>query len=110
MISFNLILFIYLYPVVRVLIIHWYMCIFASFLAKGNRNVFVQHGILCREKCTPMPILYVRTFSTADEHSEDSFLWDMDVIPFVIDNNATAIIIIQRRLFKGLLIPTQMNL
>ena len=53
--SINLILFVYLYPVVRGLILHWSRYIFSSILSKYNRNVFVRHGIHRRARCRPMP-------------------------------------------------------
>ena len=71
MLSLTLILFVYLYPVVRGLIIHWSRSIFASILVKYNRNVFVRHGIHRRSKCRPMPTHYARVFATADDHSKD---------------------------------------
>ena len=40
MLSLNLILFLYLYPVARGLILHWYRSISVSILDKYNRNVF----------------------------------------------------------------------
>ena len=92
MISITLIIFIYLYPLVRGFILPWSRFIFASTLAKDNRNVLVQHGIRLHAKWRPMPTPYSRAFATADDYSEDSFLWDTDGIPFVIDNSATAII------------------
>ena len=46
MLSLTLILFVYFYPVVRGLILHWYSNIFASLLVKDNRNMFVRHGRL----------------------------------------------------------------
>ena len=104
--ALTLILFLYLYPVVRCLIIHWSRSIFASSLAKYNRNVFVRHGIRRCEKCRPMPNLYNRTFATSDDHSKDYLSWDKDGIPFVNDNSATDIIRSQRILFTGPLIPT----
>ena len=70
----------------------------------------MRHGIRHREKFIPIPNLYARAFSTSDYHNEDSFLWDTDVIPFVIDNSATSIISSQRRLFTGPLIPTAVTL
>ena len=60
MLSLTLILFIYLYPLVRVLIIHWSRTIFDELLSKYNRNVFVRHG---RRRCSnyrPIPTLYAR--------------------------------------------------
>ena len=92
MISLTIILFFYLYPVVRVFIMHWSMPIFASLLAKYNRNVFVRHHRRRRSKCRLMPTLYARSFDTADEHSKYSFSWDMDGIPFVIGNSVNAVI------------------
>ena len=50
MLSHNLILVVYFYPVARGLIIHRYSPIFSSLLSKYNRNVFVRHGIRHREK------------------------------------------------------------
>ena len=106
MLSINIILFVYLYPVVRLSIIHLTRPIFDSLLAKNNRNAFVQYDRRRREKCRPMPTLYVRAFATADDHSKDYFSWDKDGIPFVIYNSATAIICSQHRLFIGPLVPT----
>ena len=70
----------------------------------------VRHGILRRAKFIPMPTLYARAFSTADDHIEDSFSLDIDGIPFFIDNSVTAIISSQRILFMGPLIPTSVTL
>ena len=58
----------------------------------------MHHGRRPRQKFRPMPTLYDRAFATADDHSKYSLLWDMDSIPFVIDNPATEIIYSQRRL------------
>ena len=71
MLSLTIIIFVYLYPVVRGLIIHWYRSTFASILAKNKRNVFVRHGIRRREKCRPMTTLYAIAFVTSDDHRED---------------------------------------
>ena len=70
----------------------------------------MRYGIRCREKCIPMPTMYVRAFSTSDDHIEYSLSWDTDGIPFLIDNNANAIIRSQRRLFTVPLIPKLMTL
>ena len=99
-----------MYPAVRGFILNWSMTIFVSFLDKENRNVFVRHGIRCREKLRPMPTLYDRAFYTADEHIKDYFLWDTDGITFVIDNSVTEIISSQSRLFTVPLIPTSATL
>ena len=69
MLSLALILFVYLYPVLRGLILHCSRSIFASILSKDNRNAFVRHGIRHCEKCRPMPTLYTIEFDTADDHS-----------------------------------------
>ena len=50
MLSLTRIIYVYLYPVVRGLILHWYSSIFALFLAKDNMNVFVRYGIRRFEK------------------------------------------------------------
>ena len=50
MLSLIFIIFVYFYPVVRGLILHWSRSIFDSFLAKDNKNVFVRHGISRPEK------------------------------------------------------------
>ena len=84
MLSITLILFVYLYPVVRGLILHWYISIFASFVAKDNRNVLVRHGIHPPAKFRTMPTLYDIIFTTAVEYREYYFSWDMDGILFVI--------------------------
>ena len=56
-----------------------------------------------------MPTLYARDFATVDDHSKDTFLWDIDGITFVIDKSVTKIISRQRRLFTGPLIPTSVT-
>ena len=66
----------------------------------------MHHGRRPRQKFRPMPTLYDRAFATADDHSKYSLLWDMDSIPFVIDNPATDIIFSHRILFTGPLFPT----
>ena len=96
MLSITLILFIYLYQVVRGFILHWSRFIFASILAKDNKNLIVRHVICRRAKCRPMLTMYVRAFSTADAHIKDSFSWDIYGTPFVVDNSATAMIRSQR--------------
>ena len=101
MLLLTLILFIYLYLIVRGLIIHLSKSIFASILSKENSNVFVRQGIHRRAKCRPMPTLYSRSFATADYHSKDPFLWNIGSITFLNDNSATAVIISQRILFVG---------
>ena len=106
MLSLTLILFVYLYPVVRYMIPHWYRSTFASILAKYNRNMFVRHGILHRVKCIPMPNMYARAFATANDHAKDYLSWDTDGTPFVIDNSMTVIISSQRRLLTVPLIHT----
>ena len=110
MLSLNLILFVYLYPLVRGLILHWYMSICDSILVEDNRNVFVRHVIRRHAKCRPIPTLYASAFSTLDDHSEDYFLWDTDGISFVIDNSATAIISSHHIFFTGSLIPKLVTL
>ena len=101
---------IYLYPVVRGLILLWSTSILDSFLAKDNRNVFVRHGKHRREKYIPIPTLYARVFVTPDDHINDYLFWDTDGIRFVIDNSATAIIFSQHILFTGPMIPTPATL
>ena len=110
MFSLTLILFLYFYPVVRGLILHWSRSTFASNLAKYNRNVFVPHGIHRLVKCIPVPTMYVKAFSTSDDHSKYSFSWDTYGIPLVIDNSVTAIIRNQSILFTCPLIPTLLTL
>ena len=110
MLSINLILFVYFYPVVRGLILHLYRSITATIISKDNMNVFVQHCIRRRAKFRPIPTLYYRAFATADYHSKYSFSWDIDGITLVINNSATAIISSQRRLFTGFLIPMSVTL
>ena len=50
--------------------------------------------------------MYAKEFATEDDHIKDYFSWDTYIITFVIDSSSTAIIISQRRLFTGPLIPT----
>ena len=67
--SVTIILFVYLYPVVRGLIIYWSWSIFDSILSKDNRNMFVRHGIRRCVKCRPIPTLYAISFDIACDHS-----------------------------------------
>ena len=110
MLLLTLVLFEYLYSVVRGLILNSYGPIFASLLAKTNRNMFVRHDRRCGEKFRPIPTLYTIVFYTEDDHSEDSFSWATDDIPFVIDNYVIYIIISQRILFIVPLVPTSETL
>ena len=58
-----------------------------------------------------MPTLHIRAFVTASEHpDENSFSWDSDGIPFVIDNWATGNICNVQKLFVGPLTPTKVTL
>ena len=110
MLSLTLILFLYFYPVVRDLILHWSRSIFASILEKDNRNVFVRHDILCCAKFRTMPYLYASAFATEDYHNDVSFSWNKDGITFVMDNYSTVIKISQLRLFTVPLIPKLVTL
>ena len=110
MLSLTLIIFVYLYPVVRVFIIHWSRPIFASILAKENRNVFLRHGRRLHAKFRPIPTLYIRSLTTVYDHSEDYFSWNIYGIPFLINNSATIIIFSWCRLFTGPLVSTSVTL
>ena len=70
----------------------------------------MQYDIRRHEKCRPVTTLYDRAFSTANDHKEYYFLWDIEYIPFVMNNSATASIFSQSRLFKGPLIPASVTL
>ena len=108
--SLTLLRFVYFYSLLRGLILHCSKPIFASFLSKDNRNLFVRHNIRRRVEFRPMPTLYDIAFATADDCSKDSLSYDTDDIPFVIDNSVNAIICSQCRLFKGPLIHTSATL
>ena len=110
MLSLTLILFAYLYPEIRRLVLHWSRPIFASLLSKYNRNVFVHNGRRRCEKYRLMPTLYARAFATSNDHRKDSFLWDTYGIPFVIDKSVNNTIFSQCILFTGLLVPTSVIL
>ena len=57
-----------------------------------------------------MTTLYARAFDTADDHSEDSFLWDTDGTPFLIGNSMKAIIFNHSILFTVPLVSTLVTL
>ena len=54
--------------------------------------------------------MYIKVFTSNDNPSESPFSWDIDGIPFIIDNSATAIISNERKLFTGPLVPTNVTL
>ena len=50
------------------------------------------------------------TFFSTKRPDEESFDWDTDGLPFVVDNSATSIICNIRKVFTGKLIPTKIIL
>ena len=46
-------------------------------------------------------------YATSADPNENTFSWDTDEIPFVVDNSATAIVSNKHRLFHGHLTPTR---
>ena len=85
-IYFTLILFVYLYPIIRGLIIFWVRLLGAYINSKENTN-FVQHGQRrCRTKQqNELSTMHVKFFSTK-RPNEESFAWDTNGLPFVVDN------------------------
>ena len=53
--------------------------------------------------------MYVEVFATK-RPNEESFAWDTDGLPFVVDYSATSIICNVRKVFTGKLIPTKIML
>ena len=53
--------------------------------------------------------MHVSVFTTK-RPNEESFDWDTDGLPFVVENSATAIICNVRKVFTGNLIPTKIIL
>ena len=108
--SFTLILFVYLYPIIRGIIILW-MRLLGEYIYSKDNNTFVQHG---RQRRRPkqqkeLPTMHVKVFATK-RPNEDSFAWYTDGLPFVVDNSATPIICNVSKLFTGKLIPTKIIL
>ena len=56
-----------------------------------------------------LPTIHVKVFATKRPNKE-YFAWDTDVLPFIVDNSATAIICNVRKVFTGKLIPTKIIL
>ena len=87
------------------------MRLLGAFIIPKKNNIFVQHGRRC---CRPkqhkeLPTMHVKDFATK-RPNEESFTWDTDGLPFVVDNSSTAIICNVRKVFTGKLIPTKIML
>ena len=108
--SLALILFAYLYPIFIALIRYWTKLICSSIILSDYKNAFNRHGIGLKKSRQKQPCLYIKVFTSNDDPSKSPFSWDTDGIPFIIDNSATAIIINERKLFKGSLVPTKLTL
>ena len=108
--SLTLILFVYMYPVVRGLTNLWSRLAYSKLLANNKSNIFIQCGRRRQKVTQRQPTLYIKVYTTVDTDNEESYSWDTDGIPFVIDNSATAIISNQRKLFVGPLTPMSVSL
>ena len=96
MLSFPLILFVYLYPIFRGLISLW---------MKRILKIFVNHDRYHQKRHTHFPKLHIKVFDADADKGRGAFSWDTDGIPFLVDNPATAIICSERKLFTGHLSP-----
>ena len=83
MLSFILILFVYLYPILRGLISLWMKLIL---------KIFVNHGRRRRKRHTFFLKIHMRVFAADAGKGASPFSWDTDGIPFIVDNSAIAII------------------
>ena len=97
--ALTLILFVYMYPILRGIIRLWARLLHV-YIWKKRDNIFVRHGRRRgrHKRHNLMPTKHVKVFATANTN-EESFSWDTDGMPFVIDNSATAIICNSRKKF-----------
>ena len=73
--------------------------------------MFVRHGHLRWKRLKLMTTLHIKLFITKTNHSYDNPLsWDMDGIPFIVDNSSTGIVRNVRKLCVVPLIPTIVTL
>ena len=104
--SFRLILFVYLNPILRGLISLWLRHIgaytFSKLFVNKERHRHKQHKHLHK--------LHIKVFAANASSGNSAFSWDTDSIPFVIDKSAKAIIYKERTLFTGLLTPMSITL
>ena len=87
------------------------MRLLGEYIYSKDNNTFVQHG---RQRRRPkqqkeLPTMHVKVFATK-RPNEEYFAWDIDGLPFVVDNSATAIICNVQKVFTGKLIPTKIIL
>ena len=108
--SFTLILLVYLYPIIRGIIFLWMRLLGAYIFSKKN-NILVRNGRRRRrpKQQKEQPTIHVKFFATKCPN-EDSFACDTDGLSFAVDNSSTAIICNVRTLFTGKLIPTKIML
>ena len=109
-ISFTLILFLCLYPIVQGIIILW-MILIGAYIYSKESNTFVQHGRRCcrPKKHKELLTMHGKVFAT-NCPNEECFAWDTYGLPFVVDNSATAIICNLRKLFTGKIIRIKIML
>ena len=101
MLSFTLILFAYLYPILRGLI---------SFCMKRILKIFVNHDRRRQKRHRHLTKLQIKVFAADTGEVESYFSWDTNGIPFIVDNSATAIICSERKIFTGNLSPMSITL
>ena len=92
MFALSLILFVYLFPVARGLLYLWVNKLTDYTVRKNDKNIFISSFRRRRRRLKPLPELNIKLLATNAVPQEESFSWDTDGIPFVIDNSATAII------------------
>ena len=100
-----------MYPIICGLIFLWMRLFEAYFIKIDKRNMFVQHGRHRHKQVKVIPNLNIKLFTTkANYPEENTFSWDTDGIPFIVDNSATGIIRNVRKLFVFPLSPTRVTL
>ena len=101
MLSFILILFVYLYPILRGLISLW---------TKRILKIFVNHGRRRQKRHKHFPKIHIKVFAADKWEGDSAFYWETDCINFIVGNSATEIICRERKLFTGHLYPMSTTL
>ena len=85
--SFALVLFVYLYPILRGLISLWLRHIGSYTFSK----IFFNQDRRRRKRQKPLPKLHMKSLSANASYGNSAFSWDTDGIPFVVYNYDTSI-------------------
>ena len=87
------------------------MRLLGAYIYSKDNNTFFHHGRQHRrpKQQKELPTMHAKVFATKRPNKE-SFAWDAYVLPFVVENSATAIVCNVRKVFTGKLIPTKIIL